>query len=140
MCFVHPHFPSPEFSNFGDQKSEVSKKGLAGGGWRLTAPKTQQNLSPELCSLTHKGNRKKLQRKGLNRRYGRDILAPTPLSANPFSKPLKNKTINNFGGFSGKGWGSKFTCSCVAMRSLGEKETCKQNSRKSQKKAGTVPK
>ena len=31
------------------------EKGLAGGGWRPTAPKMQQKLSPELCSCTSEG-------------------------------------------------------------------------------------
>ena len=32
------------------------EKGLAGGGWRATVPKTQDKKGPpELCSPTHKG-------------------------------------------------------------------------------------
>ena len=65
------------------------KKGLAGGGWRPTAPKTPQKMSPRIMFLYSQGGiGKKGQKKGVNLWFGRDSLRQPPLSANPFSKLL----------------------------------------------------
>ena len=69
--------------------SEVSKKGLAGGGWRPTVPKIQQKMPPRsvLC-YSQGGIGKRGQRKAWIYVVGEISLRQPPLSANPFSKLL----------------------------------------------------
>ena len=74
MEFLRTHVPSRGF-----------EKGLAGGGWRPTAPKIQQTMSPRIVfSFSLGGIRKRGQQTGLDPWCGRDFLAPTP----PVCQPL----------------------------------------------------
>ena len=64
------------------------EKGLAGGGWRLTEPKTQQKNS-RLRPTSPKGAYEKFcSKEAWTSRIGRISSRQPPLSANPFSKPL----------------------------------------------------
>ena len=63
----------------GGLNSEVSKR-----GWRPTAPKLQQKMTPRIVfSYSEGGIGKRGQKKGLNLWCGRDFLAPTPSVRQP---------------------------------------------------------
>ena len=63
------------------------EKGLAGGGWRPTAPKIQQKLSPGIVfSYSQQGKGNRCKRQGLNLWHGGDFLTPTPYVRQPLFK------------------------------------------------------
>ena len=68
--------------------SEGSQRGWREGVGDERAPKHSEHRSPELCSPSSKdGMGKRAQKRGLNPRHRKDLLAPTPSARQP---PFRN--------------------------------------------------
>ena len=71
------------------QDNQRFRKGVGGRGLANKPPKPGKKFSRNMFPFLLRWHRKRVQKRGLNLWHRKNFSAPTPMSANPFSKLLR---------------------------------------------------